>query len=200
METTFGSIIEFYSIFSTIFISVVIFFIFLNTYLNPLGRMLWLVLGALVVLLSCYGLKLLLGNISIFKHTEKVICNIFSVTGSVFPDLNLVFLTYIFSYFLFTMFEYNSINSKIVYLLFLTVALHLFMNLYYGCQNALYGFLSIGLGLLGGYIWFLTVNNSLGDDYLYFSKNKDGSTTNCYMVNNKYKCVEEKNGGFLMGF
>ena len=60
METTFGSIIEFYSIFSTIFISVVIFFIFLNTYLNPLGRMLWLVLGALVVLLSCYGLKLLL--------------------------------------------------------------------------------------------------------------------------------------------
>ena len=134
--------------------------------------MLWLVLGALVVLLSCYGLKLLLGNISIIKHTEKVICNIFSVTGSVFPVLNLVCLTYIFSYFLFTMFEYNSINKKIVYLLFLTVALHLFMNLYYGCQNALYGFLSIGLGLLGGYIWFLTVNNTLEMIIYIFQKIK----------------------------
>jgi|TARA_Y100000992_G_scaffold302566_1_gene277366 hypothetical protein len=200
MEYTGSNVIEYFAAFSSLFVAVIIFFIFLNTQINPLNKMFFLTLGIGIILLLSYGIKLLLGNIDYFKNSKKVICNIFSISNSVLPDFNIVFLVYLFTYFIFSMLHYDNLNGMVLYFLLFSISLYIVFTLMHKCQTMLFVVISIGIGIFGGYSWYEIVRRIFGDDYMYFSKNKDGSTTNCVMISNKYKCFDEKNGGLLLGF
>ena len=200
MDYNGSNVIQYFAAFSSVIIAIIIFFIFLNTQINPINKMFFLTLGIVIILSLSYGLKVLLGNIDFFKNSNKSICNILSISNSVLPDLNIVFLVFLFTYFIFSMFHYNNLNDKVLYFLLFSICLYIVFTLMHQCQSILFVGISIGIGVFGGYSWYEIISRLYGDDYMYFSRNKDGSTTNCLMVSNKYKCFYEKNGGLLVWF
>ena len=196
LAPTLNNLIETFALFSGIFLFLTMILIWTMDRYDP--RMGIYFAGVVIVMIISVLFKYLFAFLSIKNDSLSNICKI-SIFPSNVPNLNIVFLSFTFFYFLLSNIVYKSNFDDLFFHVFLVATLFqivvLFMN---ECSYNLISIptsLAIGIGIATG--WFFIIKSHYGKKYLYYSKKK--SEQQCQKIRNRYVCVDAENDGLLRG-
>lgn len=196
LAPTLNNLIETFALFSGIFLFLTMIFIWTMDRYEP--RMGIYFAGVVIVMIISVLFKYLFAFLNMNNDSLNNICKI-SVFPSNIPNLNIVFLSFTFFYFLWSNIIYNSHFDGLFFHVFLVAIIFqivvLFMN---ECSYNLISIptsLAIGIGIATG--WFFIIKSRYGRKYLYYSKKK--GEQQCQKIGNRYVCVDSKDDGLLRG-